>query len=179
MKRESSRKRSEDTLRRMLAISKNDYLIDQDEFGSYPEKVEVLTLELVSHPDKRNLASRGREAVIGFFMSGVWRSDESGSEADDEDEEQLSFDFRIGGERLPVDITCRDPTTGKYKMRTVSTQVATIGQWIRAVELQEDKNAQAERRIARNKLIGAALLGRTRGDLTAKIIDNLDLKDVA
>jgi len=175
MRGPSAKKRGENTLRRMLTAWKNDYLLEEGEFGSYPEKVrEALDGEIAKHPEKWNVAARGREAIVGLFMAGVWRSDEAGSE----DEDQLSF-FFVESERLPVDITYRDQTAGKYKMRTVSTQAATIDQWMRAVELQEEKQAQAERRIGRNKAIGAALLARARGDVTARIVDCIDLPDVA
>ena len=185
MRRKSVRKDREDTLRRMLAAWKNDYLIEQDEFGSFPEKVrEALNNEIIANPGKWNVAARGREAIIGLFMAGVWRSNEVGATGDatddgEEEEEQLSFDFYVERERLPLDITYRDPTAGKYKMRTVSTQVATVGQWMRAIELQEDKHAEAARRISLNKGIGAVLLTRAGGDPTARIIDLIDIADAA
>jgi len=65
MRRRSVRKDREDTLRRMLAAWKNDYLIEQDEFGSFPEKVrEALNNEIIANPEKWNVAKRGREAII-------------------------------------------------------------------------------------------------------------------
>jgi hypothetical protein len=185
MRRKSVRKDREDTLRRMLAAWKNDYLIEQDAFGSFPEKVrEALNNEIIANPGKWNVAARGREAIIGLFMAGVWRSNEVGAtgdatDDDKEEEEQLSFAFFVERERLPLDITYRDPTAGKHKMRTVSTQAATVGQWMRAIELQEDKHAEAARRISRNKNIGAVLLARAGGDPTARIIDLIDIADAA
>ena len=181
MRRKSVRKDREDTLRRMLAAWKNSYLIEEGEFGSFPEKVrEALNNEIIANPEKWNVAKRGREAIIGLFMAGPWRSNEVGATDDDEEEEeQLCFAFFVERERLPLDITYRDPTAGKYKMRTVSTQVATVGQWMRAIELQEDKHAEAARRISLNKGIGAVLLSRAGGDPTARIIDLIDIADAA
>jgi len=106
MRRKSVRKDREDTLRRMLAAWKNDYLIEQDEFGSFPEKIrEALNNEIIANPGKWNVAARGREAIIGLFMAGVWRSNEVGATGDatDDDKEPQLW---IRGEGIPKG--CRD-----------------------------------------------------------------------
>ena len=106
MRRRSVRKDREDTLRRMLAAWKNDYLIEEGEFGSFPEKVrEALNEEIIANPGKWNVAARGREAIIGLFMAGVWRSNEVGATGDatDDDKEPQLW---IRGEGIPKG--CRD-----------------------------------------------------------------------
>lgn len=167
------RRRIGDSLREKLRKFKRNHLLENVETGSYAERVrDALEMELTSNPTIWPVALLGREAIIEFFMSGVWRDDTTPQDGDDE--EQLAFYFSFEGKRLPSDITYRDHSAGRYKMRTVAIEAAQIWQWQRAGDLKQDKAAEAQLAALHHRNIGNDMLRAAGGDANKKISDVWD-----
>lgn len=159
---------------------KRDHMDAHAEFGSYSEKVRLeLEDELRNDPVKWSVLTFGIEAIVEFFMSGIWRTD-TGASAVTEHEDQLSFHWTFDGKKLPSDITYFDPTAGKTRMRTVAIQHGRLWQWQKAVELKYDKAKEAGEAADRDHDLGARMLRAAGGDINAKIIEVCDrIEDAA
>lgn len=172
MKTRRRRRRIEDTLRAKLQKFKRDHLLEHEEFGSYSEKVRAaLDTELTNDPTTWPVAFLGRQAIIEFFMSAVWRDDTA---AHDDSDGQLSFRYTFNGKPLPSDITYYDRNAGRHKMRTVAIESARIWQWQLAVELQFDKAQEVRNAASKNQAIGVAMLDAAGGDANKLISDVWD-----